>query len=438
MGLFNKKEKYDIVPDLRELKERVCTYYSGRRGVININSKLVVPTGYLFITGKNGHVLDRFSEGEHFFYYSNLPYACRKYKFNKKREGKMNEKFYCQYYFINKGLMPGQFKTYRKVVMGTKAYGIYKMNVYGMFSYRVIDCLEFLQSLLNEYDYIKTGEAEDLVNYWVGEVAVNVLEKNNFIISDVLNNNPIIAEKIRISVESLFKKIGAELVDFKIYKYDLPKEVNIAQNQKEKKSKKLKKESDEMLISEEKNQEDFISEENSNIETKILNSTFYEENNNKSLIITNSENFYKDNIKQNEDIENSNVNLSYNNEAIINNESKIKQEDLSFLENTNIKNVDKLESYPQTESVKKPFEYKPFGSFVIKDEKNSNIFENCEQSEQSYTHNEENLEFIDLENIYKSSAKNVKRCYNCGAENNIDAINCVLCGNNLDKGGMYE
>ena len=64
-------------------------------------------------------------------------------------------------YLVDLGLRAAEFKTYRKVEMGTKAYGIFKAHVFGVYSYRVVNVREFLQSLLNQYDYIKTGEAEE-------------------------------------------------------------------------------------------------------------------------------------------------------------------------------------------------------------------------------------------------------------------------------------
>jgi len=398
MSLFNKKDKYDIIPDVNELTT-ACTCYSGRRGVININSKLVVPNGYFFLIGKNGKVLDKFDEGEHFFNYSNLPYVCRKYKFDRIKDGKRKEKFKCQYYFINKSLLPGQFKTYRKVVMGTKAYGIFKLHVYGMFTYKIVNVNEFMQSLLNEFDYIKTGEAEDIISSWVSELAVSVLEKNNFVINDVLNNNPIICEKLKKEVCVLFKKIGAEIVDFEIYKYKLPKE--------------LQKTSDEQI----KNQKESIQD------VKECEALVY----------------------ANKDFENDSHNVREDNEII---------RDTYLTENVyeNLNNKEfKKDFFEKVEKIqKRDFEYKPFGSFIIEEgcSKNNNLSENKHNFNREYYDgikqnlDEENIKkeeikeynFIDLENIYKNNAKNIKRCYNCGAENDLDAKKCILCGNTQFKG----
>ena len=92
MGLFFKKNKGDINPKEGELQYLV-TNYLGHNAVIKMNGKLNVPNGYEFVIGKRGKVLDKFTEGEHFFSYANLPYSCRKYGIDKIENGKQKDSF---------------------------------------------------------------------------------------------------------------------------------------------------------------------------------------------------------------------------------------------------------------------------------------------------------------------------------------------------------
>ena len=222
MGLFFNKKKFDITPKTEELKYLV-TNYSGHNGVVKINGKLIVPEGFEFVLGKNGKVTDIFKTGEYFFSFSNLPYSCRRYKIDKMEGGKQKDKFSFDQYFVDKNLRGGQFKTYRKVEMGTRAYGIFKTGVTGVYSYKVLNTRELMQSLLNEFDYIKSGEAEGIIENWVNDLIVETLEKNNFMLDDIIVNAPIITEKLKQAVGKLFTIAGLELCDLRITKYKLPK-----------------------------------------------------------------------------------------------------------------------------------------------------------------------------------------------------------------------
>lgn len=375
MGLFWNKNKFDICPKVEELK-CVVTNYSGHNGTIKINGKVVVPSGYEFVIGKRGKVTDKFDEGEHFFTFSTLPYTCRRFGIDKIDNGKQKDKFVCEYYFVDKGLHAGKFKTYRKVEMGTRAYGIFRAHVYGMYSYRVVNSREFMQSLLNEFDYIKTGEAEDILESWVNELVVAVLEKNNFMIDDVVENKPIIAEKIKQAVAKTFSVAGLEICSLQIYKYKLPRQYqsqsdeNIARAQNAEQNKQEKA----MLCDEQQLVDEKTETSNTNCEIldkKVETST--ENNNNEE-----NSNFANDNIKT--------------------------ENDASCVSE----------------------EYVPFGNFVIKNKDDAEnikdeILKNSSPKERTFVD-------LNLDKLYDEDKQKTKRCKRCGAENNLDADHCILCG----------
>lgn len=216
MGIF--KNKFDIKVEQKNLKF-IVTKLS--QDTIKINAKVVIPQNFQLIIGKKGKALDCFSSGENYFTYSSLPQICRKYHIDKMVDGKQQESIKANLYLIDCGLKAGQFKTYRKVRMGTRAYGFFSCKVIGVYSYRVISPKEFMQSLLNEFDYIRTGEAEDILGSWVDDMVVKELERQNFILSDVISNNPIIANSLKNKLDKLFRVCGLELVEIKITKYKL-------------------------------------------------------------------------------------------------------------------------------------------------------------------------------------------------------------------------
>lgn len=350
MGFFWNKNKYDICPEPKELKTFI-TNYLGANSQIKINSKVTVPDGYICVLGKRGKVADKFEAGEHFLNFANIPYMCRRFGVDKVQDGKQKDKISCECYFISTDLQPGQFKTYRKVEMGTNAYGIYKMHVFGMYSYKVDNPQELMQSLLNEFDYIKTGEAEHIIEAWVNDIIVETLEKNNFVITDIVNNNPIIAETLKKSINKLFDSAGLKLCELKIYKYKLPKQ--------------FQAESDAVLASQ--------NAENQNTEQDL----------------SPEENTPPDTQPDDQNIVDENENLEYN------------------------------QSTPNIDE-----QYVPFGNFQMSQGSLQDIA----------TPPKPQFVNLDLDNLYDDQKDNIKRCLNCGAENDISADHCILCGEKFIEG----
>lgn len=378
---FWNKNKHDICPNEKELDSFVTNYLGGNSR-IKINSKLTVPEGYFCVLGRRGKVADKFDTGEHFLNFASMPYMCRRFGVDKVKDGKQQEKISCECYFISKQLQPGQFKTYRKVEMGTRAYGIYKAHVYGMYSFKVTNPQELMQSLLNEYDYIKTGEAQNIISAWVNDLIVCTLEKNNFVISDVVANSPIIAESLKQAINKLFESAGLELGELKIYKYKLPKQ--------------YQQESDKIIAKQ-------LGQEQSEGKTEDLKNVESNEQDLISQINT-----------QNEDQE-------FKNEENDNHES---------LEQNNIDekaNIDYNQTTNQTNE-----QYVPFGNFVI----NNGSIENFQKISEQDTKNEQKPKFVDLnlDNLYSDKKQDTKRCLNCGAENNKNAQHCLLCGEKFLEG----
>lgn len=357
MGFFWNKNKYDICPEPKELKTFI-TNYLGANSQIKINSKVTVPAGYICVLGKRGKVADKFDEGEHFLNFASMPYMCRRFGVDKVQDGTQKDKISCECYFVSTDLQPGQFKTYRKVEMGTKAYGVYKMHVFGMYSYKVDNPQELMQSLLNEFDYIKTGEAERIIEAWVNDIIVETLEKNNFVITDIVNNNPIITEALKKSINKLFATAGLKLCELKIYKYKLPKQ--------------FQAESDAIIAQQNAQNEQPLQ----NIETKQPDTSDDEPTTAEVQV-----------EKQN--IVDENENIEYN------------------------------QSTSNTGD-----QYVPFGNFQMSQ---GNLQDLKEPPKPQFVD-------LNLDNLYDDKKDNIKRCLNCGAENDISADHCVLCGEKFIEG----
>lgn len=414
---FWNKNKHDICPSEKDLKTLV-TNYLGANSQIQVNSKVTVPEGYFCVLGRRGKVADKFDTGEHFLNFASMPYMCRRFGIDKVQDGKQKTKFPCNIYFVSKQLLAGKFKTYRKVEMGTRAYGIYKIHVYGMYSYKVSNPQELLQSLLNEYDYIKTGEAESIIEAWVNDLVVSTLEKKNFVITDVVNNNPIIADALKKAISKLFETAGLELCELKIYKYKLPKQYQA--------------QSDEVLAKQaELDNKNIIGD---NIETA-------------QMLDTNEQNQPCQNQASIEDLEQSditpktdNAECNQNNDII--NDNCLANRLNSYNSGNNISekfdkqqtqnNIDENLQTEYNQTVNQS-EYVPFGSFVI-DKGSIESLQTVQNDVEKPQQQKPQFVDLNLDNLYNDKKQNTKRCLNCGAENNKTADHCILCGEKFIEG----
>ena len=405
MGIFGFKKKFDIVPKKEKMLNIVNTYAVNK--TVKINARVVVPENFVFVLGKKGKVTDKFDSGEHFFNFSNLPHTCRRFGIDKIKKGKQKDKFDADLYFVNKGLFPGKFQTYRKVEMGTKAYGFYSMHVVGVYSYRVVDVKEFMQSLLNVYDFIKTGEAEEIVENWVSEVVVDQLEKQNFMIADVLAKKPRIEEFLKQKVSKLFAIAGLELVEFKIERYKLPKRYeqnsNDLENSNDNKEPITQETEAENLLLCKEQDCDFTQNKNGEC-IKEANKSSTENN-----ILNDDMNDAKQMLKE---------------FGIIKDNEEDVVEDVNFNseDEQDCDDCEKIEDGVKTQNAnKEDVEYVPFGNFKIKEQSNTKV-----------TSSSKTFVDLNLDTIYNEK-KSTKRCLNCGAENDTNATNCILCGDRLNN-----
>lgn len=220
MGIFNKNKNKNITP---QNEESDCLIEKAKLsgGRIFIGSTLTVPQGYMFVVGRNGKVYDTFSSGEYKLCYENLPLICKKFKVTSTKQAE-NVSFDVDGYFVNMSLLQYPWETY-KTVIGSKAEGYLKFSVGGKYIFKVISINDFVQSFLNEFSFIKTGEAEKILDGWICDAFNSLLDKNIFTVDQIVKNKPIVYERFFDTIKKLFAVIGASLEEFTIDFYKLPR-----------------------------------------------------------------------------------------------------------------------------------------------------------------------------------------------------------------------
>ena len=213
----------DICPKDNDLLDLVFPYKT-KGHQISTQSKVTVPENHCFVLGKNGKVLDCFNEGIYELTPANLPRCCSRLKLNRQgKNGKYKKSFKADAYFVNKGEYSFNLETYDKAELGNRASGIFTCGLCASIKFKVNDCAKFMETLLNEYDYIKQGEAEKILKYLTSEMIINILNKYNFALSELISQNPIIEQNIFTELGHKYSKIGIVLLEINNIKYILPK-----------------------------------------------------------------------------------------------------------------------------------------------------------------------------------------------------------------------
>lgn len=384
-NLFSKGE---IKPDISKMGGLI-TVYPLKSGIVKINTKISIPEGYDFALGYKGHALDVFHTSENVLSFANLPECCRKLKIDKKDDdGKLKNKFKANAYFVNLKEYEYSWETYEKAEIGGRL-GIYRIGAIGNIKFSIKETKLFMQSMLNEFDYIKNGEAEEIFRNYLSQSIVRCFQKYNFAINDIVSNSVNILEKCKQDVSKMCLKIGISLIDFEINDYILPK--------------KLKKQ---FLAQKEKREQEKGNYDNNNIANQ-------------------KEDSKEEDSKQDSKAEDS--------------KGDSKAKEISFSQTKQVNNETQQEfEIPKIEceeKVNEQNEYIPFGNFQI-DKIGDKKIESHEIKTESIEIDENGTQFVDLniDNLYKDKkdTNKTKRCLACGAENDESREYCILCGEKLE------
>ena len=230
----------------------IVTPFSTRGGKIKLDCKVTIPEGFGFALGHNGRVLDCFSSGEYFLSVSTLPVCCKKLKIHKiDKNGKIKKSFKAETYFVKTSPFDFDFSSLEKAELGQISSGIFKVGLKCTLNLVVTNISLFMSSLLEEYSYLKTGEAEKLLRMFTTEYVVKILNKYNFALFEFINLNEAIENTLKGELGQKFEKIGLKLLDIKNIKYELPKK-----SQKEYEANLEKKNRETQLQNDEQNEQD--------------------------------------------------------------------------------------------------------------------------------------------------------------------------------------
>lgn len=195
---LNKTEKQDFSA-VFPLKE-----------VFRLNQKLIVPKNNAFVLAKNGKVLDVLFNGEHELNFKNLPNSTKVLKLEKLRNDL--QVIYANAYFVNLDQIDElEWNAYRKIELNDELLGFYGLLAKGAFSFKVINPITFMSTLLFAYDYLNKGEGEKILSEIFADLLCKQIEKINPSVSEILRAEKLI-EKVFKGLKDDCLKIGIELI----------------------------------------------------------------------------------------------------------------------------------------------------------------------------------------------------------------------------------
>ena len=168
--------------DIR-LKQDISMYlvfpYLLKKNRVWLDKKAVVPENTLLVFATRGKILDTLPTGEHKLTPTTLPNSSNKFKLYKPdKNGNPPANFKAFTYFINTAEMQNfKFTTYKKLHYENELDGKFWVKLDFELDLQILDPKKFLKSLMCEYAYLKTGEAEEILRDWLSEFTTTELEK---------------------------------------------------------------------------------------------------------------------------------------------------------------------------------------------------------------------------------------------------------------------
>ena len=205
--------------DIR-LKQDIGKYlvfpYPLKGGRLWLDKKAVVPENTVLAIATRGRILDILPPGEHKLTTEILPGANAKFKLHKPdKDGKPQINFKAFAYIVNTS-QPHEFPfaTYKKIRYDNEIDGKFWAKIDFSITFQISDAKKFLKSLMCEYAYLKTGEAESILRAWLSEFTTTELARISYRRTDFENHANEIETHLATKLTKLLADIGIKQTAF--------------------------------------------------------------------------------------------------------------------------------------------------------------------------------------------------------------------------------
>lgn len=205
----------DIRPK-QDIAKYLVFPYPLKGGRVWLDKKAVVPENTVLAIATRGKILDILPPGEHKLTTDILPGSNSKFKLHKpNKDGKPQTNFKAFAYIVNTNQTHEfPFETYKKIRYDNEIDGKFWAKIDFSITFQISDAKKFLKSLMCEYAYLKTGEAESILRTWLSEFTTTELARRPYRRSDFDNHANEIETHLATKLTKLLADIGIKQTDF--------------------------------------------------------------------------------------------------------------------------------------------------------------------------------------------------------------------------------
>lgn len=205
-------------------KSHLVYVYKAKKGRIWFDKSISVPENMEFYFAKNGAVLDGFIKGEHDISPMYLSKTIKALKLNKKtKKGKDLDYFVADGYYISFLQTDAKnWKLFAKAEFFDEKFGYFKAMLEGKYIAKVTNAKQFLKRLLTVYDYLKQGEAEDILEGFISETVFKAIMKKNANF-EFLQDKEKVTDFLFEKITKSFEKSGIDILGFSVEKITFSK-----------------------------------------------------------------------------------------------------------------------------------------------------------------------------------------------------------------------
>ena len=180
MGLFGLFRKKISIKDINSNNLVVLS----KTGALKFGANLEVMPGFECVLVHHNKVADVFKEGRYRLDTNNMPLLTRFEKLTKQdKKGNLPKKFRADIYYVNLKVFENlKFESIDGVWCKNKVYkdvnfGNLLASVFGEFSFKVTNAIDFMEGLFCKYGLVKDNLAKSEVCDWVAECVAKIIQR---------------------------------------------------------------------------------------------------------------------------------------------------------------------------------------------------------------------------------------------------------------------
>ncbi len=195
---------------------------------IKYGAQLIVHENQEAVFFRDGKAMDRFGPGRYTLTTANVPLITRLLTIPWERSP-----FQAQVYFIAKHTFVDQrWGTRQPIPLRDREFGLVRLRAFGKYSFRVVDSVVLLNTLVGTQGKFTTEEITDFLKDLITARLADLLGSLGIGVMDLAAKYDEIATGTQAKVSEEFNKYGLELVDFFINAITPPEEVQKAIDQR--------------------------------------------------------------------------------------------------------------------------------------------------------------------------------------------------------------